>query len=440
MTKKKEHNHSREPFWRYFLCWPPPGSSRGVPLVFRRREIAPVLIVALASAVGLGNFEVLHLMEIWAIDFQLALSKPHDSRDIYIVKITDYDYAHLFESKSPLDPTKVRKLVNDTATLQPSIIGVDLDTTDPAWSKACDSTGANPCVQFPKPPSIAENIREDTDCPRHNSASKTVFWAAIPEVSTNERTYTWENNKPLIVSPPIGGTLQNLKCASGLPGFPQDSDGKVRRYDAQFTARVRDTEKDRFEILNSFARGIAEQYCPSVGETSKDQRFFNFNSPSDFPSISARDLETCVSEHQPCRFKLNGKDSRNSPQGRIILIGGQFHAARDAYETPRGPTTGVELNAMAIDSDLRHKGFGEPPRLTRFGFDVAVGILLTLSYWWLEQTGHYSLAFWVGTVVASMMALIFSYLLFHLFAFCVPVLVGINLHQLSEHRRLAATQ
>src|SRR5260370_8000476 len=102
--------------------------------------------------------------------------------------------------------------------------------------------------------------------------------------------------------------------------------------------------KEHSQIIESFAQKVAEQYHPGVKQA--DQPFFNF-SPANFLSISAGRLKACAEKRD---WAADG--GINSPRGKIILIGGEFHFARDAYETYRGPTTGVELNAEAVDSDL----------------------------------------------------------------------------------------
>ena len=46
-------------------------------------------------------------------------------------------------------------------------------------------------------------------------------------------------------------------------------------------------------------------------------------------------------------------------EGKIVLIGGAYHEARDEYFTPLGVMKGVELNALAIQSDLGGGGIHE---------------------------------------------------------------------------------
>ncbi len=50
--------------------------------------------------------------------------------------------------------------------------------------------------------------------------------------------------------------------------------------------------------------------------------------------------------------------STNSPlKGKIVLLGGMYHAARDSYSTPHGPRYGVELIAQALATEFAVAAF-----------------------------------------------------------------------------------
>jgi CHASE2 domain-containing sensor protein len=137
-------------------------------------------------------------------------------------------------------------------------------------------------------------------------------------------------------------------------------------------------------------------------------------------------------------FKIEDGHEVLLPPQRVVLIGGEFRAARDTYDTPRGLMSGVKLNAMAIESDLQRRGgFREPGCWARLLFDLGLGIGGTFAYWFFESKRHAVWAILVSTLGMILIAPFFSYVVFRVFAFCLPVLVGVNLHQYYEHLILA---
>jgi hypothetical protein len=434
------HRPRSERFLSYFFCWPKVARSRGVPLLFRRRpfDVAPWLIVVLTAVAGyyLEKFEFVHLLEMQGLDVQLAIQGTEPSQDIYIVNITDEDYSNMFGAKSPLNACTVKNLVSAVMDLNPKVIGVDLYTTDTAWQTVCNPDQCKPGTQLPEADHKAskDSSAPDLTCLEPKNGP-TVIWAAIPESKTSQEMYTWENteNERLVVLPPLGGHWPDWEFFSGIPGFPQDSDGKVRKYVGQFSVYGKTAAP---LVIDSFSAAIAKEYGARA-RGGRKPRIFDFGSPTKFPSMSAQDLIDC--QTPPCVFKTDGV-AAPSPRGRIVLIGGQFRAARDAYESPSGPMSGVRLNAMAIESDLRGGGIKEPESWVRFLGDFVLGLGLTFSYWYFKLTRHAVLAILVATLGMAVIALLLSYVFFQVFAFCLPVLIGINMHQYLEHVFLAAKE
>jgi CHASE2 domain-containing sensor protein len=425
-------------FCRYFLS--ATHDRLGWPL-FRHKpyDVAPYLIVIVTAVFGtffLDRLDTFHIIEMRLLDKQLAVQKTQPSQKVYIVKINDADYSGLFGAESPLKACKVKELVSAVADLSPTVIGVDLYTTDAAWRTICDPTQCTPGAQLPKlvyGDATTDSTAQDTTClkPKNGTA---VIWAATPESTSNQETYTWQKNEDLVVLPPLGGQWRrDWESFSGVPGFPQDSDGRVRSYVGEFKVN-RGTA-----TVKSLAAAVAQKYDGAVG--SENPLVFNFGSPTEFPSISAGDLMRCHGPPSTCVFKTPGKDGHEVPlpPQMVVLIGGEFRAARDTYDTPRGLMSGVKLNAMAIESDLQPGGgFREPGCWARLLFDLGLGIGGTFAYWFFESNRHVVWAILVSTLGASVVALFISYRLFHVFAYCLPVLVGINIHQYYEHLILAA--
>ncbi len=80
----------------------------------------------------LHHFGWLNPLETTSLDFLVRLREPVKPKYVWLVAITDQDYAdpRLFKKTSPLDPQRLRELISAVAMLKPRVIGVDVDTTD----------------------------------------------------------------------------------------------------------------------------------------------------------------------------------------------------------------------------------------------------------------------------------------------------------------------
>ncbi len=76
--------------------------------------------------------DVFEKAERYAIEKQAAWSSHPGAGSVAIVRITESDYRTLFDGRSPLDARRLRTLIERVAQGGPSVIAVDIDTSDPS--------------------------------------------------------------------------------------------------------------------------------------------------------------------------------------------------------------------------------------------------------------------------------------------------------------------
>ena len=155
---------------------------------------------------ALEHFGVLNGFQTVALDTWLVALLGGTDTDVIIVEIDDEDYEQLFNGRSPLAPDLLRSVVDDIVAARPKLIGVDIDTSNPAL----------------------ENLARDSE-------------ALTKAISARDcRTIvSADGQRKLIREPILGGNFKELPPVeevittdprSGVTLFPQDSDGLVRHY------------------------------------------------------------------------------------------------------------------------------------------------------------------------------------------------------------------
>lgn len=134
--------------------------------------------------------------------------------------------------------------------------------------------------------------------------------------------------------------------------------------------------------------------------------------------------------------KIDGEgDKINS---KIILIGGNFSAARDSYETPLGPMPGIELIAEAIHSDWRRGGIEKIGGVIALVFDVLVGLGVVWVFYYIGEVKKHPFWALLFVIPGSFLLVFLIAGLFFLLRYwlnVVPVVVGVNIHQFYEHAK-----
>jgi CHASE2 domain-containing sensor protein len=407
--------------------------------LWHRHGRALVVVVAITAMMqAADHLGWLEGLEATAFDTTVRGKARTSWNDIFIVEITEDDYRTFFESRSPLDPDKLTELINVVLSGSPDVVGVDIDTSDESW-----------CCR------AAARVSEP--------AGQSVVWAQVPvEVGA-----TASGERPLLKMRSVcGGRIENI-ARMGIPRFPVDHDGVVRRYVDHFlvegpiyacgdlektdratcdgrvsairTARVpapivKGTEHYAIS-MKSLPRAVLEKSKRAAARTVRgdDEVLLNFSGDRyTFPVVHAREFLSPLAPAVPPEKRPQPEwQKRELLKDKIVLIGGAYQAARDEYVTPVGRMAGVELIAHAIESELHGGGIRRWNRFLAIVADLAAGLIIVVIY---QQP--YRTAFWLslGGIVALPFAgsLLAYHSLAHLVNF-VPVVVGASLHQLYEH-------
>lgn len=349
---------------------------------------------------------------VW-LDTLLRQSRRQMSQDIFIVEISESDYRSLFRSTSPLDPRPVVALVRTILTASPAVVAVDLDTSDAIW---CHYD-----VAAITPP------------------ASTVLWAQVP-TATDESVAGEAETFGL--APVLGGALVD-KQAMGIPVFPFDRDGSVRRYLSAIpvTGELKrcgpgsSSAKGAARSMKSLSRLVAETYRPAVAREPGGERIFNFAGDRyHFLINDARDFVNERGEALP----LNDRQKQQLAR-KIVLIGGNFRAARDVYRTPVGPMTGIELVAYAVESDLHGGGIRELNIWLARLADLFAGSLITWVYFHWERRPR--VAFRLSMLAIPLLSMSASFVAYKSYAYWfsfAPIVIGVLIHQLYEQSKLSA--
>jgi CHASE2 domain-containing sensor protein len=393
-----------------------------------------VVMVVVAGMEHLGwfrGFETSHL------DTLIRLRSGEMSKKIVIVEISEEDYQRRFDGTSPLDKWKLLGLLRAVQKYNPRVIGVDIDTND--WHAACrrgqgGAQCAQQCAEFDK--ALGELRAAAEPNPEAGNSGTTIVWAAVP------RTL----DPPLELNPGLGSLPLGWDW-QGIPRFPVDEDGSVRHFDGRVEVKKSGDECPRGAdkvgeacYLPTFARAIVEAFRHKPRITADEQVVFNFHGDRyQFPIIDAkqffpeqvanekRSKEEIASENEAIEQSRVGQFA-----DKVVLIGGGFPEARDEYFTPRGSMQGVELNALAIQTDLDGGGIHDFTRGCELLIDFAVSLLIVGMFYLYEQRPWKAVGMSFLVVPAAFVS---SLVLFNSLAYWfnfIPVAAGVFIHQLYE--------
>jgi CHASE2 domain-containing sensor protein len=436
---------SHHSFRSYYCPWP----WRWNPLV---NHFLTVIVISL-FVFGVEEKRIVVEMQSWSLDSFWAIShlvhrKPAISKDIFIVAITDSDYRNpqIFNSGSPLDPYKIKELLAYVLSLDPAVVGVDLDTKDrTAWSAVVGN-----CTLKNGLPNEIYPISDHT----------AVVWARMPAEPGSHRPEPSE--RPMQLYQVLGGCAgHTLDDFSGVPLFPLDADGVVRKYVDQFKV---DSDLREKRKVGSLAYVIAAKKQPGL-RPDPEKKILNFGRKKCFPQVAAGYLlgKPGNSDKSDDKCSIDLDDWKRRVSGNILLIGGEFEDSRDSHDsTPAEvflpqPLYGVELNAMAIDADLHGGTITVVPKLAGLFADLMAGTLFVWIFFrlldsplppqvtkFLKRLAEIrilkiltprQMLFLAATISTFLIAIILSggfYLASFWLSF-IPILVGANLHQYIAH-------
>jgi CHASE2 domain-containing sensor protein len=377
--------------------------------------------------------------DLAALDSFMHVPPAETSDNVIIVEITDQDYQEIFENRSPLCRDRLLRLVANVRSYNPGVIGVDVDTSDPL-----DISDSRQSCGDDAKAALAQLMEG-----RHSP----VIWAEVPHEAGAQLYLTPVlslRGKDGIVVGKLGDlTAGDPSRFVGIPRFPVDPDGLVRRYESEFavkgTLESVASESTPSPPLPSLARALVDNsnvctspqvpagkdsnvrvICPIIEASTRPVVFNFYGDRYRFPIIDAH--EFMGNEHPELasmRSHLLG--------GKIVLIGGTYKASRDVYPTPVGPLAGVELNALAVQSDLSGGGIRQIDRGLELAADFIFGSLVVLIFFAWEKQPWSALAVTVCTMTSG--AVFLSIALFNTSAYWfnfMPVIIGMALHQTIE--------
>jgi len=396
-----------------------------------------VIVVVMVAVAGMEHLGWFRGFETSHLDTLIRLRTAEMSKKIVIVEITEDDYQQRFEGTSPLDKLKLLELIRAVQKYNPRVIGVDIDTND--WNAACRrGRGGAQCVQqcaeFDK---VLGELRAAAE-PNAEAGNlgTAIVWAAVPRTLDPPLEL-----KPGLGSAPLGRDWQ------GIPRFPVDEDGSVRHFDGR--VEIKKTADGCPEgvdkvgeacYLPTFARAIVEAYGHKPRITADEQVVFNFHGDRyRFPIIDAKQFfpeqvanETRTKEEIASENAAIDRSRMGQFADQVVLIGGGFPEARDEYFTPRGPMQGVELNALAIQTDLDGGAIRDFTKAWELLIDFAVSLFVVGMFYLYEQRPWKAVGMSFLVVPA---ALVSSLVLFNSLAYWfnfIPVAAGVFVHQLYE--------
>ncbi len=369
-------------------------------LSFGKRLLRALPVIALLFILIwiFGHSGVLHKLETIVSDAEMRLNRPPIDSAVAIVNIGDEDYRELFDSTSPLDPTRLQRLIADIAKGAPSVIGVDIDTSSPRFA-----------TQF-----------------RLENWSPRIVWERelrnAPEEATDQQS--------LETLPILGGQkdIDLARNATGLPLLIDDAEDKVTR-------RYRRVIATRDGVLPSFPWAITKAYLQDkpadlakLQESSDDLliRYSGDRQGSHRLRLSATKTEE-LSKNWPAASPIRGK---------IVLLGGSY-LGQDRHDTPIGQLNGLEVMANVIETELCGGGYKAPSRAVLFFLELFEAFVLILLFHILRV--RWALA-WSLVLIPLMAAFCstFAYGDRHHFLQFTFVLLGLLIFELYEHFRRTA--
>lgn len=372
------------------------------------------LSLAVALAAHLGWFQGFQTM---ALDTLLLAQGSRRSDQVVIVTIGDEEFRSrkLFNDTSPLDPEKIGQILSAIAAEEPRIIAVDLDTSSTS-------------------PALAGKYRELAEATATKGWPPVIWSCDGEEVSDPHEGHGAP--KLDIEHPALSG---HHSAINGLITLPCDVDGVVRRYFRTFPVKngghhdslpwavVKRYCQDKVAHNEELPQHLQELFDEKFTVHKRNELYMNY--PGDRFSFN----------HIPAQAVLNPavwEKQKQNVRGKIVLLGGTYLAARDIHPTPVGRKSGVEVLAMAVESELQGAGISKLHEAFAILIDILFGTLL-VYFSWRFVSPH---AMLLNLLAVGVLAVAASYITFNTFGYWLNfavVLVGIWLHnQLDLFREI----
>ena len=382
-------------------CGPAGGEVKRTETVPRPRlakrflRALPVIAALVLLTWIFGHSGVLHKIERVVSDAQMRLNRAPNDSPVVVVDIDDEDYRELFGSISPLDPVQLERLISSIAKGQPSVIGIDIDTSDTRFAtKFMLKNGSTQLVWE----------REVRDVPQEGTEG--------------------EQLQPLDI---LGGQkdIDPATNSSGLPLLIDDSEDKVtRRYRRSISTQKGLLPSLPFAIAKAYLRNDPEKLS-KLEDSEKDLLIHYAGNPEGSHRLhfSAGKI-TELSKDWPQASPIRGK---------IVLLGGSY-LGQDRHETPMGQLTGLAVMASVVETELAGGGEKPPSRGILLLLELFEAFVLILLFHALR----FRLALLWSIMLIPVVAIFCSFLAYrngsHFVQFAF-VLLGLLVFEVYEHFR-----
>jgi hypothetical protein len=241
------------------------------------------------------------------------------------------------------------------------------------------------------------------------------------------------------------GRVEPNNLLTGIALMPLDDDSHIRHFRREYFTTGMEGTSTPLKKMDSFHWAVVRKHCELTGADQRCEELFRPHADEAEHGGGELILNLAV---DPYAFEVPIKASRvlteantgsvteGSPvyhllKDKIVLLGGKYEAARDSYPTSLGEKYGVDLNAIAIESELSGTGIRRAGHVTLVVLEVAAGLFLVgLNVLFPSGWKHI-----IALATIPLLALCGSFIAFStlaLWANFIPTLVATQIHFLYD--------
>ena len=295
----------------------------------RFRKESFVILGAMSVSLLLGTFGMFRKFESPSYDLYARLSATSNLSDIAIVCITDNDYRQIFNGRSPLDPQKLKKVIDAIARGNPRAIAVDIDTSSPEFQKLVPSR-----------------------------AWPAIIWARNAVFSNREGKHHLFNV--------LGGQTPPY---SGVISFKVDPDKTLRSYTNYVNTPA--------GLFPTFSRAVVSALISEntmKAANSYEELLIRFSGGTNVPTRYKLPVSMVLGLSDG-----EGWNKEGPLKNRIVLLGGDYNAS-DEHLTPLGWMLGVEVLANIVETEMSGGGIRPPNKYLLVVLSAIIAIILLVLF------------------------------------------------------------
>lgn len=398
--------------------------SGGGILAERARRVTPTIVSFILLTFLLEQAGWLKGFESKALDTLVSLREPLEAQQVVIVGISRDDYRTEFGERSPLDPAKLKRIVDAIAKGHPAVIGVDLDTGAEVF-RDLQPPPAPPTIVWARDASAANGDSEAGAAERSQGRNQKSIADIGKRLLHRFLPFIFRERERIVPGGVLGRDRSSFP--SGVALIPRDNDGAIRRYRRQFR-----TSEPGSALMDSFSWAIVKEYDKAMSlplrETEESDEGWVMNFAVNEDSFKPLTIEELFRVSDGAGWQ----GDRGEVKDKIVLLGGLYPTSRDQHFTPIGSRYGVELLAYAVESDLQKRTVKPPSRYLLLFGELLAGFALVLVHVGLRGKTR---ALRYTLIAVPLIALLASVLLFSslaLWALFLPVLLAVLIQQLHE--------